>query len=252
MERPDEKMESVTPPAEAKSWSRETAPTIMSKMPQYMGSEMKLPPTSTVLHNGAPGGVVMMPAGYSAPPMGAQGPSTYEMLLEQEKLNQHLQQELSKVRLEVEKLREALAEYEYEKQQRDPPRAQTRYWTAEEHEKFKDALKLFGSRDVRNIASFVGTRNPTQVRTHAQKYFLKMQREGKTVEVAKNHRRCMSDSDLTKVEKRQSKEIREDYGKQSEIGLLVKEASPLSKHPSGIDLLSVAAEAVKNEAERKQ
>ena len=35
----------------------------------------------------------------------------------------------------------------------------------------------YGQRDVKNISSYVGTRSPTQVRTHAQKYFLKQRRE---------------------------------------------------------------------------
>eukprot|EP00188_Purpureofilum_apyrenoidigerum_P003927 Plantae.Rhodophyta-Purpureofilum_apyrenoidigerum.ctg426.p1 GENE.Plantae.Rhodophyta-Purpureofilum_apyrenoidigerum.ctg426~~Plantae.Rhodophyta-Purpureofilum_apyrenoidigerum.ctg426.p1 ORF type:complete len:245 (+),score=52.45 Plantae.Rhodophyta-Purpureofilum_apyrenoidigerum.ctg426:300-1034(+) len=244
MEQLDEKMESVTPPVKEKSWLREPSLAMMSP---YMGSEVNFPPTSTALRSGE---VAMMPAAF--PSKGGQTSTAYEMLLEQEKLNQHLQQELAKVRVEVEQLRERLAEFESERQQRDPPRVQTRYWTQQEHEKFIDALKLFGARDVRNIASFVGTRNPTQVRTHAQKYFLKMQREGKSMEMSTNHRRCMSDSDLTKVEKRQSKEIREDYGEHSEVGLPVIQASPLSNPTSGIDLLSVAAEAVKNEAERNQ
>lgn len=35
----------------------------------------------------------------------------------------------------------------------------------------------YGQRDVKNISAYVGTRSPTQVRTHAQKYFLKQRRE---------------------------------------------------------------------------
>eukprot|EP00283_Hemiselmis_rufescens_P016094 CAMPEP_0173437206 /NCGR_PEP_ID=MMETSP1357-20121228/17901_1 /TAXON_ID=77926 /ORGANISM="Hemiselmis rufescens, Strain PCC563" /LENGTH=380 /DNA_ID=CAMNT_0014402369 /DNA_START=277 /DNA_END=1416 /DNA_ORIENTATION=+ len=56
---------------------------------------------------------------------------------------------------------------------------QSRYWTAEEHQRFVDAIGLYGPKDVRKIANFVGTRNATQVRTHAQKYFLKISRETK-------------------------------------------------------------------------
>jgi len=54
---------------------------------------------------------------------------------------------------------------------------QTRYWTPEEHQRFLDALKLYGPKDVKAISAHVGTRNPTQVRTHAQKYFLRMERD---------------------------------------------------------------------------
>jgi len=56
-------------------------------------------------------------------------------------------------------------------------KSQSRYWTKEEHEKFLDALKIYGKKDVKNISLHVGTRNPTQVRTHAQKYFLKQKKE---------------------------------------------------------------------------
>mmetsp|Transcript_25105 Transcript_25105/g.48889 ORF Transcript_25105/g.48889 Transcript_25105/m.48889 type:complete len:443 (+) Transcript_25105:221-1549(+) len=64
---------------------------------------------------------------------------------------------------------------------------QSRYWTAEEHQRFVDAIGLYGPKDVRQIANFVGTRNATQVRTHAQKYFLKMTREMKAKHGDKNH-----------------------------------------------------------------
>jgi hypothetical protein len=39
---------------------------------------------------------------------------------------------------------------------------------------------MYGHKDVKAIARFVGTRNATQVRTHAQKYFLKLEKHGKT------------------------------------------------------------------------
>jgi hypothetical protein len=37
-----------------------------------------------------------------------------------------------------------------------------------------DALQIIGPKDVKAIASFVGSRSATQVRTHAQKFFLKL------------------------------------------------------------------------------
>ncbi len=40
----------------------------------------------------------------------------------------------------------------------------------------------FGAKDVKAIAAHVGSRNPTQVRTHAQKYYLRMDRERKRKE----------------------------------------------------------------------
>jgi len=55
--------------------------------------------------------------------------------------------------------------------------SQSRYWTDEEHQLFLEALNIYGSKDVKAIANHVGTRNATQVRTHAQKYFLRLKRE---------------------------------------------------------------------------
>jgi len=54
---------------------------------------------------------------------------------------------------------------------------QSRYWTAEEHQRFLEAIRKFGDKDVKAIASYVGSRNATQVRTHGQKYYLRLDRE---------------------------------------------------------------------------
>ncbi|KAG0572286.1 hypothetical protein KC19_VG081500 [Ceratodon purpureus] len=51
--------------------------------------------------------------------------------------------------------------------------SESRYWTNEERQRFKKALKTFGT-DFAAIAKFVGTRSSTQVRTHAQKYYAKL------------------------------------------------------------------------------
>ena len=40
-----------------------------------------------------------------------------------------------------------------------------------------DAVQRYGWKDVKSIAQHVGTRTPTQVRTHAQKLFLRQQKE---------------------------------------------------------------------------
>jgi hypothetical protein len=40
-----------------------------------------------------------------------------------------------------------------------------------------EAVQRFGWKDVKSIAQHVGTRTPTQVRTHAQKLFLRQQKE---------------------------------------------------------------------------
>jgi SHAQKYF class myb-like DNA-binding protein len=56
---------------------------------------------------------------------------------------------------------------------------QSRYWTDDEHERFLDAIRKFGQKDVKAIAAYVGSRNATQVRTHAQKYFMRLARSSK-------------------------------------------------------------------------
>ncbi|KAK4274988.1 hypothetical protein QN277_018137 [Acacia crassicarpa] len=55
-------------------------------------------------------------------------------------------------------------------------------WTDEEHEKFIEALKLYG-RAWRNIEEHIGTKTAVQIRSHAQKYFTKVVREssGKSI-----------------------------------------------------------------------
>lgn len=49
-------------------------------------------------------------------------------------------------------------------------------WTGEEHRKFVEAYQAVG-RDWKRIQEAVGSRSLQQVRSHGQKYFLKMQRQ---------------------------------------------------------------------------
>jgi SHAQKYF class myb-like DNA-binding protein len=46
-------------------------------------------------------------------------------------------------------------------------------WTKEEHSSFLEGLKLYG-KSWRDIQTLVKTRTPDQIRTHAQKYFIKL------------------------------------------------------------------------------
>ncbi|KAK7285105.1 hypothetical protein RJT34_19864 [Clitoria ternatea] len=55
-------------------------------------------------------------------------------------------------------------------------------WSEEEHDKFLEALQLF-DRDWKKIEDFVGSKTVIQIRSHAQKYFLKVQKNGSLAHV---------------------------------------------------------------------
>ncbi|KAJ4979748.1 hypothetical protein NE237_010528 [Protea cynaroides] len=62
-------------------------------------------------------------------------------------------------------------------------------WTDEEHNKFLEALLLY-DRDWKKIADFVDSKTVIQIRSHAQKYFLKAQKSGIVAHVPPPRPKC--------------------------------------------------------------
>jgi SHAQKYF class myb-like DNA-binding protein len=56
-------------------------------------------------------------------------------------------------------------------------------WTTEEHQRFIEALRLFG-KDWHKVQDYIGTRTSAQTRSHAQKYFNKLCKRGNLRDLA--------------------------------------------------------------------
>ena len=54
-------------------------------------------------------------------------------------------------------------------------------WSKEEHYRFIEALKLFG-KEWRRVQQHVATRTSTQARSHAQKFFVKLEKRRLTLD----------------------------------------------------------------------
>lgn len=97
------------------------------------------------------------------------------LVVEQQRRIYHLEEELQKANEYINKLQEYAKNLELDKEKH--AKKQSRYWTQQEHQKFLQGIEKYGRKDVKAISNFVGSRNPTQVRTHAQKYYAKIERE---------------------------------------------------------------------------
>jgi len=100
------------------------------------------------------------------------------LLVQQQRRIVQLEDELQRAWTEIDRLRTKISSVERDRQRPDDDTSkQPRYWTPEEHRRFMEGVQRFGWKDVKSIAQHVGTRTPTQVRTHAQKLFLRQQKE---------------------------------------------------------------------------
>lgn len=65
---------------------------------------------------------------------------------------------------ELKRLKDILADKEEHKKMLDQDAEfHTRYWLPEEHQRFLTGLKMYGHKDIKSIARFVGSRSSTQV-----------------------------------------------------------------------------------------
>lgn len=117
--------------------------------------------------------------------------TTQAMLVEQQRRIKQLEADLFATRAEVQRLQaDARARESLNGTGNDASNNNTekkpssRYWTPDEHKRFLEGLELFGPRDIKSIARHVGTRSATQVRTHSQKYYIRLERERAKAEAA--------------------------------------------------------------------
>ena len=113
----------------------------------------------------------------------SQGSAHKEALMELARENLMLKHQLKGASLELTRLRGLCDKYQVQHEaQKNADKlrtSQSRYWTEDEHQRFMDAIQKFGHKDMKGIACFVGSRNATQVRSHVQKYYMRLARSNK-------------------------------------------------------------------------
>ncbi len=97
-----------------------------------------------------------------------------EVVLNQNYQLQYLHLQLVQATTEIERLKQELRAYENERRHGNVKIVNTSFWSNEEHSRFLLGVEKFGVKNAKEIAKFVGTRTPVQVRSHAQKYFMKV------------------------------------------------------------------------------
>lgn len=90
---------------------------------------------------------------------------------------QALQQKLALATAEIESLKQTIVA-----QKAFPPAKpmNVSFWNEEEHKRFLEGIERFGVKNFKKIAEHVGTRTRLQIRSHAQKYFMKLKRQNRS------------------------------------------------------------------------
>ena len=83
-------------------------------------------------------------------------------------------------------------------------------WSRKEHYNFLKALKLFG-KDWKKVQEYVITRTSTQARSHAQKFFAKLERNDFTL------REFLEHLDLDKLQQRCTEHSEDPYDEEEDI-----------------------------------
>jgi SHAQKYF class myb-like DNA-binding protein len=89
-----------------------------------------------------------------------------------------LHRRMEEMTREIELLKEQVKEAKEERSGRREAyeKKKIQFWGEAEHARFVQALEIYGKKNVREIALYLGTRTPAQVRSHMQKYFIGLEK----------------------------------------------------------------------------